>query len=575
MATAGRKRRAPHSNVLPRADRDVGQGKGDVYNQHLSGSVAASIRAVMKEGAASAPASARAPTPHSGAIRGLAVDYLNKFLISACADGTARWWDLSSHALVQTVRLGSPATAVASAPRAGLLAIALDNGDVHVYDMAHARRVRRFLGAAPLVRAMAWSPDARWLVTAGADGSLRTWDLPTARCIDWVMLPAPVAGLAFSPTSEWLVTSHAGSRALHMWINRASIETVSIDGPASGPVPAELPHPEIQAALPQRAALPARAADDDSDSSGSSDDESLAPPSVHTSVLAGMASSAAEGIHFAGVPQARWANLGRLEEIAQRNKPVAPPKEPEAAPFFLPTVKGLQPAFAAPPAPEAAAGAEAAASKPSEADIEADMGNGVWNTNWSDSDDGSATPALPGDEQQQQAGTPAAASPADAAMQLDAAQARAAGSRLLQGGGARSVLNTLGQGLAKLGSAASIDADDERVQGVLEHLATASPALLDAEIRSLCWGAEDDAGCQLIARLLAVLAAWIASGQQFELVQGILSLVLQVHGDLVAEVPSLKDSTQRVVKTQVLAAAQLESRVRQAECLVKHLAGLQ
>ena len=31
-----------------------------------------------------------------------------------------------------------------------------------------------------------------------------------------------------------------------------------------------------------------------------------------------------------------------------RNKPKEPPKVPKAAPFFLPTIPGLQPKFAAP-----------------------------------------------------------------------------------------------------------------------------------------------------------------------------------------------------------------------------------
>jgi U3 small nucleolar RNA-associated protein 21 len=45
----------------------------------------------------------------------------------------------------------------------------------------------------------------------------------------------------------------------------------------------------------------------------------------------------------------QWENLLHLDTIKARSKPLAPPKKPEAAPFFLPTVPGLSrtPVFAA------------------------------------------------------------------------------------------------------------------------------------------------------------------------------------------------------------------------------------
>lgn len=45
------------------------------------------------------------------------------------------------------------------------------------------------------------------------------------------------------------------------------------------------------------------------------------------------------------LPRARWTTLLNLETIKARNKPKEPPKAPQAAPFFLPTVAGLEPRF--------------------------------------------------------------------------------------------------------------------------------------------------------------------------------------------------------------------------------------
>lgn len=45
------------------------------------------------------------------------------------------------------------------------------------------------------------------------------------------------------------------------------------------------------------------------------------------------------------VPESRWRSLTCLDLIKQRNKPKQPPKKPKAAPFFLPTVAGLETKF--------------------------------------------------------------------------------------------------------------------------------------------------------------------------------------------------------------------------------------
>jgi len=43
------------------------------------------------------------------------------------------------------------------------------------------------------------------------------------------------------------------------------------------------------------------------------------------------------------VPKTRWQTLLHLDLIKQRNKPIEPPKAPEKAPFFLPSLDKAQP----------------------------------------------------------------------------------------------------------------------------------------------------------------------------------------------------------------------------------------
>ena len=53
-----------------------------------------------------------------------------------------------------------------------------------------------------------------------------------------------------------------------------------------------------------------------------------------------------ELVTFTLLPRARWQTLLNLEVIQQRNKPKEPPKQPEKAPFFLPSLPGVEQRFA-------------------------------------------------------------------------------------------------------------------------------------------------------------------------------------------------------------------------------------
>jgi len=45
---------------------------------------------------------------------------------------------------------------------------------------------------------------------------------------------------------------------------------------------------------------------------------------------------------LSALPRTQWHNLVHLDAIRERSRPQQPPKKPEAAPFFLPTVAGLE-----------------------------------------------------------------------------------------------------------------------------------------------------------------------------------------------------------------------------------------
>jgi U3 small nucleolar RNA-associated protein 21 len=81
-------------------------------------------------------------------------------------------------------------------------------------------QVRRLCGHAAQLSDLCFSRDGRRLVTASVDGTLRVWDLPTGRCVDWLRFKSPVTGLAMSHTGEFLCTTHLDRLGLHLWSDK-------------------------------------------------------------------------------------------------------------------------------------------------------------------------------------------------------------------------------------------------------------------------------------------------------------------------------------------------------------------
>lgn len=54
---------------------------------------------------------------------------------------------------------------------------------VHRYDIEAVRSVRQFKGHMDRITDLRMSADARWLLSSSLDGTLRVWDVPSARCL--------------------------------------------------------------------------------------------------------------------------------------------------------------------------------------------------------------------------------------------------------------------------------------------------------------------------------------------------------------------------------------------------------
>ncbi|KAJ7356168.1 WD repeat-containing protein 36 [Desmophyllum pertusum] len=168
------------------------------------------------------------PKAHSGHVRGVAIDSLNQQVITAGADCNLKFWNFKARKLLHTLTFESAITQILLHRDSSLLAVSLDDFEIHVVDIDMRRIVRIFRGHTNRVTDMTFSPDSRWLITASMDSSVRTWNLPAARLIDCFLVESPVTSLAMSPIADFLVTTHVDDLGVYLWSNKTLYDDVSL-----------------------------------------------------------------------------------------------------------------------------------------------------------------------------------------------------------------------------------------------------------------------------------------------------------------------------------------------------------
>jgi WD40 repeat protein len=147
-------------------------------------------------------------------------------------DGKARLWNVATQqetgAAVTVGPDASQGTLVFS-PDGKTYATVGANGTAALWSVTTQRRIGVLMtadaqgsagvqAAARPVNALAFSPDGATLATAGANGSIRLWDVATQQEIGTPMTagPGPVYALAFSPDGATLATAGGDGRA-RLW----------------------------------------------------------------------------------------------------------------------------------------------------------------------------------------------------------------------------------------------------------------------------------------------------------------------------------------------------------------------
>jgi U3 small nucleolar RNA-associated protein 21 len=264
---------------------------------------------------------------HTKAVTGIIVDSMNKYIISCSLDGKIKFWEFLTGRLLEEINW-APMTAITGCryhAANDLIAFSCDDQSIRVVDVETKQTIREFWGCEGKINDFTFSNDGRWIVAAAQDAVVRVWDLPTSHLIDAIRLEQPCTALAFSTTGEYLATASEGQLGVDIWSNRtlytyvgtrqiSEKEVGSISGPTTS---GEGGQGLIEAAF-----------EEDIDA----DEDTMAAPAVDQ--------LSTDMMTLSLVPRSRWQTLLHLDLIKQRNKPKEAPKQPEKAPFFLPSTNG-------------------------------------------------------------------------------------------------------------------------------------------------------------------------------------------------------------------------------------------
>jgi U3 small nucleolar RNA-associated protein 21 len=503
---------------------------------------------------------------HSGfAVTGIAVDSVNRTLVSVGADKKLILWNFSTHSphKKSPYMLPSAATMMRHVRESDLAAIALEDFSVVLFDCSSLSIVRRFGAGMSAhkgpITDLCFSPDGRTLLSSSLDSTVRVYDVPTSLCIEWLGFRSPPTSMTMSPTGEFLATTHQGKLGIHVWSDRSFYQTVqSHGGTMSEPVDMDDPVPVSDDASDRNETIQMLR----NSNSGAAND-------IQTNEKEDFAPKQTGLVTMSGLPPTHWKTLFHLELIKERNKPIEPPKKPPTAPFFLQWRSG-----------EALDGAEPIETESKKPVSDKAENEEEWAAAWSDENADDDEASRESASENEASAKPLVEYKRDRNDQAVVVKKR----------------RKVSYHRSHLASLLAAHDEDQEFSGkqefrhVTEYVATLGPSAIDVALSSLCSGSHDlDEGLPLLKGACSWLSEACDTRERFEVINAYVHRFLHLHGPLFAELhtmiqasnesdnaaqyhfAALLASVERLRVSQVAASEAFHEKVQHALCLVRHL----
>lgn len=278
---------------------------------------------------------------HASAVVAVAVDAFGDNLISAGrTDGLVKFWSLYARSAVgDPIATRAKITRIEWCKSSDLLAVSCTDFNIYIYDGATRRLARKFSAHEAPISDFCFDPNGRRVVSASVDGTIRTWDLPSGCLIDTRSCQNAPTSVAVAPSGEYIASTHVNSLGISLWVDASKFRSLLVldKGNEEGDddmttVDAAEMEDEVNESGGAVAGVKSKPLEEEAPNTRENGTGSTIisnPLSKQTATLSMK-------------PLTHWSTLSHLQAIKERNKPIEPPKKPETAPFFLPTVKGLQ-----------------------------------------------------------------------------------------------------------------------------------------------------------------------------------------------------------------------------------------
>uniref|UniRef100_A0A336LZ66 CSON006517 protein n=1 Tax=Culicoides sonorensis TaxID=179676 RepID=A0A336LZ66_CULSO len=261
---------------------------------------------------------------HDSSVQGVVTDNLNQVVISGGFDGEVKFWHFrNTSECLKTLELGEGISFFRFHRDSSLLCVALDDFTVCLIDVDAKYVARKFSGHKSRLTDACFSPDGRWLLTTAMDCVIKVYDIPSSYLIDHFKVEYPCTSMTMSPTGDFLATTHVDYLGINLWANKTLFNHISLRALKETSEPSVMSFP---------------VAGKDSELDPEKDDYEFdeiedykSPVTLNEDLLT-----------LSDLALSRWQNLLNLDICKKRNKPKQPPKQPKQAPFFLPTVAGLE-----------------------------------------------------------------------------------------------------------------------------------------------------------------------------------------------------------------------------------------